>query len=171
MITDVGAVSQLDVIQAPEQLLQGYPQVQPSQIRAGAAVRPGAEAEMPVPLASEIESVRVTELSVVPVSRAPVDEDLVALLDRATAELGVTHCRPADRDERRVEPQQLLDPAYAANAFLTALQRYQQADPGWATQPLWATAQAVQASGFPTAYAQWESQAAGMVKAIATGLV
>jgi hypothetical protein len=67
-------------------------------------------------------------------------------------------------------PQQILDPAYAANAFLTALQRYQQADPGWASQQLWASAQAVQASGFPTAYAQWESQAAGMVKQIATSL-
>ena len=67
--------------------------------------------------------------------------------------------------------QQLLDPAYAANAFLIALQRHQQADPGWATRPLWATAQAVQASGFPTAYARWESQAAGMVKEIASNLM
>jgi hypothetical protein len=67
--------------------------------------------------------------------------------------------------------QQLMDPAYAANAFLTALQRHQLADPGWASQPLWATAQAVQASGFPTAYARWEAQAAGMVKQIATGLL
>ena len=67
-------------------------------------------------------------------------------------------------------PQQLLDPAYAANAFLTALQQHQQADPSWVSQPLWATAQAVQASGFPTAYAQWESEAAAMVKVIATSL-
>lgn len=68
-------------------------------------------------------------------------------------------------------PQQLLNPAYAAGAFLSALQRHQQADPGWATQPLWASAQAVQASGFPTAYARWESQAAGLVKQIATSLL
>jgi hypothetical protein len=67
--------------------------------------------------------------------------------------------------------QQIMDPAYSANAFLTALQRHQLADPGWATQPLWATAQAVQASGFPSAYARWEAQAAGMVKQIATGLL
>jgi hypothetical protein len=67
-------------------------------------------------------------------------------------------------------PQQLLDPAYAANAFLTALQQHQQADTSWVSQPLWATAQAVQASGFPTAYAQWESEAAAMVKVIATSL-
>jgi hypothetical protein len=67
-------------------------------------------------------------------------------------------------------PQQILDPAYATNAFLTALQQHQQADPSWVSQPLWATAQAVQASGFPTAYAQWESEAAAMVKVIATSL-
>jgi len=68
-------------------------------------------------------------------------------------------------------PQELLNPAYAADVFLTALQRHQLASPGWATQPLWATAQAVQASGFPTAYAQWEAQAAGLVQQIATSLV
>jgi hypothetical protein len=67
--------------------------------------------------------------------------------------------------------QQIMDPAYAANAFLAALQQHQLADPGWATQPLWATAQAVQASGFPAAYARWEAQAAGMVQQIATGLL
>jgi hypothetical protein len=68
-------------------------------------------------------------------------------------------------------PQQILNPAYAANAFLTALEQHQQADPGWVSQPLWTSAQAVQASGFPTAYAQWEAQAAGMVKQIATSLL
>jgi hypothetical protein len=68
-------------------------------------------------------------------------------------------------------PQQILNPAYAANAFLTALEQHQQVDPGWVSQPLWTSAQAVQASGFPTAYAQWEAQAAGMVKQIATSLL
>jgi hypothetical protein len=62
---------------------------------------------------------------------------------------------------------QLTDPSYAANAFLTALRQHQAGDPGWASQPLWASAQAVQKSGFPFAYAKWESQAAGLVKQIA----
>ena len=66
--------------------------------------------------------------------------------------------------------QQLLDPAYAADAFLTALQGHQAADPGWATEPLWASAQAVQASGFPLAYARWETQAAQLVRQIAPGV-
>ena len=65
---------------------------------------------------------------------------------------------------------QITDPAYAANAFLSALQRHQAGDPAWAREPLWANAQAVQNSGFPLAYAKWESQAAGLVKQIAMRL-
>lgn len=62
---------------------------------------------------------------------------------------------------------QIMDPAFAADAFLSALQQYQAGDPGWAAQPLWEAAQGVQKSGFPLAYAQWETQAAGMVQQIA----
>jgi hypothetical protein len=65
---------------------------------------------------------------------------------------------------------QVTDPPYAARAFLTALQQYQAGDPTWASQPLWANAQAVQKSGFPFAYAKWEAQAAGLVKQIAMRL-
>jgi hypothetical protein len=64
--------------------------------------------------------------------------------------------------------QQILTPQYSADAFLTALQQYQSSNPGWATQPLWASAQGVQKSGVPTAYAQWESQAVQLVQQIVT---
>jgi hypothetical protein len=64
--------------------------------------------------------------------------------------------------------QQILDPAYSADAFLGALQQYQSSDPGWATQPLWSNAQAVQKSGVPLAYAQWEAQASQLVQQIVT---
>ena len=64
--------------------------------------------------------------------------------------------------------QQILDPQYSAGAFLTALQQYQASNPGWATQPLWASAQGVQKSGVPTAYAQWESQAVQLVQQVVT---
>jgi len=66
---------------------------------------------------------------------------------------------------------QILHPSYAADAFLNALRSYQDRDPSWSQQPLWQTAQGVQASGFPTAYARWESQAAGLVHSIARHLV
>jgi hypothetical protein len=63
--------------------------------------------------------------------------------------------------------REILDPEHSANAFLSALHRLQSADPAWARQPLWATAQAVQRSGFPFAYAKWETQAANLVRQIA----
>jgi hypothetical protein len=63
--------------------------------------------------------------------------------------------------------QQIMRPAFAADAFLGALAQVQAHDPFWARQPLWANAQAVQKSGFPFAYAKWELQAAGLVKQIA----
>jgi hypothetical protein len=64
-------------------------------------------------------------------------------------------------------PAQVTNPVYAARAFLTALQQHQVNDPQWARQPLWANAQAVQESAFPTAYAKWEAQAASLVRHIA----
>jgi hypothetical protein len=66
--------------------------------------------------------------------------------------------------------EQIMDPAFAANAFLTALQQYQASDPGWAAQPLWQAAQGVQKSGFPFDYAQWEQQAASLVEQVAISL-
>jgi hypothetical protein len=63
--------------------------------------------------------------------------------------------------------QQIMNPSYAADAFLNALHEHQAGDPGWAAQPLWATAQAVQGSAYPYAYAKWESQAAHLVATIA----
>jgi hypothetical protein len=61
---------------------------------------------------------------------------------------------------------QITDPYYATNAFLAALDVYA---PHYMTIYLWESAQAVQRSGYPTAYAQWESQAAHMVYAIVNG--
>jgi hypothetical protein len=66
---------------------------------------------------------------------------------------------------------QITDPAYAARAFLTALHKYQATDPAWASQPLWQSAQGVQASGYPTAYAKWEAQASSIVQHVTTHLV
>ena len=64
--------------------------------------------------------------------------------------------------------QQITTPSYAADAFLSALQQQQASNPGWAQQPLWTSAQAVQKSGFPLAYAKWETQAVQLVKNIVT---
>ena len=64
-------------------------------------------------------------------------------------------------------PSQVMNPTYAAGAFLRALQQHEHSDPAWASQPLWANAQAVQGSAFPYAYAKWETQAAHLVGQIA----
>ncbi len=64
--------------------------------------------------------------------------------------------------------QQILTPSYAADSFLTALAQQQASNPGWAHQPLWSTAQSVQKSGFPFAYAKWETQAVHLVRQIVT---
>jgi hypothetical protein len=61
---------------------------------------------------------------------------------------------------------QVTDPTYATDAFLSALLEYA---PNYQTQALWQSAQAVQRSAYPTAYAQWEDQAAKMVQAIMNG--
>ncbi|WP_326851436.1 hypothetical protein [Actinocrinis sp.] len=61
---------------------------------------------------------------------------------------------------------QLTDPAYATGAFLSALTQYA---PAYGSMPLWQAAQATQRSGYPTAYARWEDQAARMVAQIAAG--
>jgi hypothetical protein len=56
-------------------------------------------------------------------------------------------------------PQQIMDPQYAATAFLNGLKQVS----GWQDMPLSAAAQAVQVSAYPDAYAQWEAQAADLV--------
>jgi len=66
---------------------------------------------------------------------------------------------------------QITDPVYASDAFLDALHTYQVSNPGWATQPVWQPAQAVQGSAFPQAYEQWEVQAASVVMGVARNLL
>jgi cell wall-associated NlpC family hydrolase len=50
-------------------------------------------------------------------------------------------------------PAELTDPVYASKAFYQRLVKV----PGWESLPLTQAAQAVQLSGLPDAYAQWES--------------
>ena len=63
-------------------------------------------------------------------------------------------------------PSELTNPAYATGAFLSALTHYA---PGYDSMPLWQAAQDTQRSGYPTAYARWEDQAAHLVQQITTG--
>jgi hypothetical protein len=56
-------------------------------------------------------------------------------------------------------PAQLMDPVFASTRFLQALITI----PGWQGLPLTTIAQDVQASGYPAAYAKWESLANALV--------
>jgi hypothetical protein len=58
--------------------------------------------------------------------------------------------------------QQILDPVYATNAFYDALARL----PGYAAMPVTVAAQRVQRSGFPSAYAVYESDARALASAL-----
>ncbi|WP_433714279.1 hypothetical protein ACQP2U_09240 [Nocardia sp. CA-084685] len=60
-------------------------------------------------------------------------------------------------------PEQLTDPHYATDRFLDALLVHA---PDYQAMPLWQAAQAAQRSGFPTAYARWQEQAAQMVSRV-----
>lgn len=58
-------------------------------------------------------------------------------------------------------PAQVTDPRYAARKFYDGLLKI----PGWDRMPVTVAAQAVQRSGFPSAYAKWENAAAQVVAA------
>ncbi|MEN8654398.1 C40 family peptidase [Streptomyces sp. 21So2-11] len=59
--------------------------------------------------------------------------------------------------------QQIRDPVYASERFYKALLKVD----GWQQMTVTQAAQAVQASGFPDAYAQWEDLSTALQKAIA----
>ena len=61
---------------------------------------------------------------------------------------------------------EITTPSYAANKFLSVLQSEV---PDYNHTVLWEAAQQVQKSGYPTAYAQWQAQAANIVMAIING--
>ncbi|WP_214369785.1 C40 family peptidase [Pseudonocardia sp. H11422] len=63
-------------------------------------------------------------------------------------------------------PDQLQDPAYAAQQFYSHLLDVQ----GWETMPLTQAAQTVQRSAFPDAYAKWEQTAADLLSRLGAGV-
>lgn len=58
--------------------------------------------------------------------------------------------------------EQIMDPQYSAGKFYDALVKV----PGWQTLPFTQACQKVQRSGFPDAYAKWESMATNAVDAL-----
>jgi hypothetical protein len=105
--------------------------------------------------------------AVIAVATAMQESELINVNYGTSESLGLFQQQP---DDGWGTAAQVMDPTYAADAFLNALAGYQANDPSWASQPLYQAAQGVQASAFPTAYAQWEAEAAQLVKSIAMQL-
>jgi hypothetical protein len=105
--------------------------------------------------------------AVVAVATAMQESELINVNYGTSDSLGLFQQQP---DDGWGTAAQVMDPQYAADAFLSALATYQANNPSWASQPLYQAAQAVQGSAFPFAYAQWEAQAAQLVKSIAMQL-
>jgi hypothetical protein len=105
--------------------------------------------------------------AVVAVATAMQESELINVNYGTSDSLGLFQQQP---DDGWGTAAQVMDPQYAADAFLNALGTYQANNPYWASQPLYQAAQAVQGSAFPYAYAQWEAQAAQLVKSIALQL-
>ena len=102
--------------------------------------------------------------AVIALSTAMQESRLENLTTATNADsLGLFQQRPS---EGWGTPAQITDPVYATQAFLSALLTYA---PSYQTMDVWEAAQAVQRSGFPTAYAQWQQQAEQILLAISTG--
>ena len=102
--------------------------------------------------------------AVVAVATAIQESQLINLTSATNADsVGLFQQRPSQGWGTYDE---LTDPTYAANAFLAALQEDAS---DYQSIYLWEAAQDVQRSGYPTAYAQWQSQATTMVYDIVNG--
>jgi hypothetical protein len=64
-------------------------------------------------------------------------------------------------------PAQIMDPTYSAEKFYEAFtEQVVATTPDWQSRPLTTLAQQVQRSGFPQAYAKWETEASNAVLAV-----
>jgi hypothetical protein len=97
--------------------------------------------------------------AVIAVSTAIVESELRNVTYGDRDSLGLFQQRPS---QGWGSPATVLNPALAANAFYDHLI----AIPGWATMPPGTAAQAVQRSGFPELYQQWEPMARALTSAL-----
>ncbi|HEV2635134.1 MAG TPA: hypothetical protein VGX23_08305 [Actinocrinis sp.] len=102
--------------------------------------------------------------AVIAVATASQESSLINLTSADNADsLGLFQQRPS---MGWGTASQITTPTYAANKFLQVLQSEV---PDYNHTGLWQAAQRVQKSGYPTAYAQWQLQAANIVMAIING--
>ena len=126
----------------------------------------------PYSLSTEQAANAATIAAVATARRLPTRATMIALA-AALQESKLVNVEYGDRDSVGLfqqrpsqgwgNPSQILDPKYAARKFFDALLKVR----GWEKKKLTDAAQAVQQSGHPQAYQQWEDQATVLTKAFA----
>jgi hypothetical protein len=124
----------------------------------------------PYSLSTE-QAANAATIAAVAVKRELPPRAVTIALATALQESKLTNVEYGDRDSLGLfqqrpsqgwgSPGQILDPRYAAGKFYDALVKV----PGWQRKQLTVAAQAVQQSAHPTAYQQWEDQAATLAEA------
>ncbi|MGI8416478.1 MAG: hypothetical protein ACR2P2_09830 [Nakamurella sp.] len=111
-------------------------------------------------------------ISAVGISRGLPQRARTIAIATALQESGLRNLDHGDRDSLGLFQQrhsqgwgttvQIMDPVYASGRFYNALVKV----PNWQTKTLTQAAQAVQFSGFPDAYAKWETEATALAVAL-----
>ncbi|MHA6759741.1 C40 family peptidase [Streptacidiphilus sp. PAMC 29251] len=102
------------------------------------------------------------QAAVIAIATAMQESSLVNLPNGDLDSVGLFQQRPS---QGWGSVSQLMDPVYASKAFYAQLVKV----PNWQNLPVTQAAQAVQQSGFPDAYAQWESLARQLVATVSGG--
>ena len=115
----------------------------------------------------ELRARSVDELSrtidVIAEATAMQESRLINLPYGTSDSLGLFQQRPS---QGWGTPAEIMNPTYAATKFYEALVKV----PDWQTIPLTQAAQAVQESGYPDAYAQWQTDAEYLVSTVSGAL-
>jgi cell wall-associated NlpC family hydrolase len=96
------------------------------------------------------------QAEIIAIATAMQESSLIDLPYGTSDSLGLFQQRPS---HGWGSPAQIMQPVYAATMFYDALVQV----PGWQSLPLTVTAQAVQHSAYPGAYAQWQPLATALV--------
>jgi hypothetical protein len=103
------------------------------------------------------------EAAIIGIATAMQESTLENIAYGTSDSLGLFQQRPS---QGWGTPAEIMDPTYAATKFYEALAKV----PDWQTIPLTQAAQAVQESGYPDAYAQWQTDAEYLVSTVSGAL-
>src|SRR5262249_11510866 len=100
---------QAQVVQAPQERLNGDLSLKPRQRGAEAEVQPMSEGNMTVVHSRDVESVRIRKLIWITVCRSECDTDFLALAHGFSAEIKIYLCHPRRNLNGTFETEELFD--------------------------------------------------------------